>query len=402
MDEYITNYRSLYNIINVVSKRMDLNLTTDLYEGIESHNLGSLIGALKNNYPSTEQLFKKFPIRHFHFIDPQSKATMKSLTKHLEENKLCMIQKEVDEWIVSPCASPEMMIESKMKIMAVFHKLIETIRKKALFSSVDDRLRNQISANRELSAKIADLTKEGARILNSKLPPYEKVMNLLNLIDSVKDKKEVLEIVLQLVNEWIPDMDLAITQDQICRELRDNTEVLQAMNEILSNLRLIPFDAKSQKNDMNLLSRVIQVLNAFVDNSIVVPQSMQVNICRLINTLRVGLGDSVAEITKTRLPLYKDIVAEVKRCYSIDLSNGGGIKKNEDVEPSIPLLIEFIDRIVVKKEVLSLETILSYLGDLPETRMNVYKNLEKHNISWSDEYFQNFYSEVIALFQPTK
>jgi hypothetical protein len=391
--DYISSYRSLYNAINVASQRLQLKLVTGTYEGIELANFEALSKALKNSYPSIKELFKKFPLRYLHYIDPQSKATMKSLTKHLEEQKLSLIVRE-KEWIVVPCSSPEMLTASTMKLMSTFQKLIDATRKKALLSSLDGKLRDRIEANKEITNKMREITNSITKIMQSRDTPQLKVEKILTLFETMPGKKDIVEMVLSVINEWLPDMGLPTTHDALCAEMKENNESLVMADQILSHLRMIPYDAHKSEEEYKLISRTVEILNLFVSDSLKLPPNLQVNICRLINTLKVGFSNNLSELTKNKFPAYRELVAELKRCYEINLTDGVKVTKKEGVTTSMPAIIELIDKAVVRREEISYETLIGYLGDLPELRKRVYKNLEKHHIEWSDEYFKAFFKDL--------
>jgi hypothetical protein len=240
VSEYISNYRSLYKVINLVSDRLQLKLVTgNLYEGIELLNLQATDKALKNSYPSPKELFKKMPLRHLHYINPQSSATMKSITKHLELQKHSIVldtQASEESWIIQTCSNEEALTASTMRIMAVFQRYIESAKSQILMNTVEEKLKAQMSLNKELSEQISKLSKRFKKIMQSDMTAPEKLDKAITVLESIDNKPEVVEILLQMLNEWIPDGPK--THTELCEEIQSTNDLLVGLNQILDMVRL--------------------------------------------------------------------------------------------------------------------------------------------------------------------
>lgn len=397
-NEYSNIYKSLYQIIKLVSDRMQLNLVAcDIQDGTAISNLDSIAKALKNSYPSYQQLFKKFPLRKLSYINPKSSATMKSVTKHLEAKRLSAVKTD-DGWSIQTCSTDESITASTMRLMALFQKFIETCKSQILFMSLEERLKKQMSDNTEIQKRISKLINRLKNIWTADKPSRLKLEESLTVLENVKDKNQVINVGLLILQEWIPECPKSY--DELSSDICSSNDAIKDLDSILSLMRLLPMES-DWTSDQNLLDRTIAVIQSYTGNKLIVPSSLSYNLCRLAHTLICGLGNNVKNQVKTLQPTISEFLVKLRKSYKLDLTAPSKIVKMPNSETEYPLLDKVLDMIVNGQEITK-DTMIEMLNCLPIDRQEIYKNLREKNIDWSDRYIDELYTEFQALSELSK
>lgn len=392
MEIYTKSYISLYHLIKTVSDRLELNLVSELYEGIEVANLQSLRDALKNSYPSTKELFKKFPLRHLHYISPSSKATMKSFTKYLDEKKLSVSQTDDYKWYITPSASQEMIVASSMRIMAEFQRFIDDTKSCLAITSLFNKLDSNMASNKRIIEQLSGISREITAISKRRVSPESKIEDILYILKKQPNKQELVTVLLSLLKEW--GIDVPSTHAELCEGFVDITPLI---DELMNNLRIVPYD-DSMKIIDKTLEGVLEVSNEYLENKLKIGQQLRQNICRFVMTIRLGLSNNLLSQTMSSngIPSQKSIISEVKRCYR--LADGMKLTKIEGTTTNPPIISELVDKYLIRKEQISVGDFnisnINNMSNVVEFKKKFYSNLEKNNILWSDEYITQFLKEA--------
>lgn len=415
MENYNNYYILFHKIISYISNHSKIQLiSSDIYDNMSATNLPKLVTEMKKHSNCNEQLFKKFPLRHLNYISPSHKATMKSIIKHLESKSTAIIiNEETHEIKLIPGATSELLVSSKMRIMALYSKFLDSIRSANNMSNYLTMMNNQININKLRSEKFSAIIQRIISVMISEKDVGLKIKNLFRILNEVEEseKKEFVVTLLSSLNEWLSTVvpegvevdNKTLEYDGFVQQIKDilTESNVAVMCEILSNFRMMPNSNESNKNrDLNNIKLGIEVINSYLDNALVsIDDRFMKLLCRLIHTIRIAVGDTVSK----SIPKYKDIILDMKKCFTIDIANGVSISRIPNTTPSYPIVCDLIEKVAIKKEDVGMDylvnTITTSLNNESKNgntfdRNSFYRNLAVHNIEWSDEYLSEYFTEV--------
>jgi hypothetical protein len=384
-------------------------------------NLPKLVSEMKKHSNCNEQLFKKFPLRHLNYISPSHKATMKSIIKHLESKSTAIIiNEETQEIKLIPGATSELLVSSKMRIMALYSKFLDSIRSANNMSNYLSMMNNQININKLRSEKFSAIIQRIINVMINEKDVSLKIKNLFRILNEVEqsDKKELVITLLSSLSEWLSTVvpegvevdNKTLEYDSFVQQIKDilTESNVRVMCEILSNFRMMPCSNDNSNNssnnssnnnrDLNNIKLGISTINSYLDNALAsIDDRFMKLLSRLIYTIRIAVGDTVSK----SIPKYKDIILDMKKCFTIDIANGVSISRIPNTTSSYPIVCSLIEKVAIKKEdvgmdylVNTITTSLNTDGSNGFDRNSFYRNLAVYNIEWSDEYLSEYFTEV--------
>jgi len=385
-------------------------VTMDYSPDLPSQNLFKLQKEIKKYPISNEQLFKKFPLRSFHYIDSKNNATMKSILKYTEINRLSLkiVNNEV---VFQDRVTDECLIENTMYMMNMFTQFLELMKKSVTFADIKDKLNAQIYLKKKLTNDLYAIGKEILKIIKSDKPPNIKIQRIKQLLESFKteeeEKKQVVEYLTSFIVESIASLssqpeETIITYDEIIDALSDNfTESIDTINRILANLRMVRYNEDLDKENINMCMELLTVVDTYFQNklsAIYTNNSFMINMYRLLKTISIGMKDNNLG------DIIRSVIQDVKNQFHVSLNQGAVsfTRKHDHHRIQFPDIINFFEKVLIHKQTdnLSIDSLINEVmnGEFIRPHKELfYKQLEEQNILWSDDYLKTFVGTVIKL-----
>jgi len=420
METYESMYLTLYNLLKAIGERSGKRLVSCEYNNeMPAINLLRLQKKLKNCPPTNDQLFKKFPLRQFDYMPPTSNATMKSILKYAEDNRLG-VKINGTEIVFQERLSDAELINNRMLVMDMFYRFMEVMKRSAVFASINDKLNSQISIQRRLSNEIYQFGKDLMKVISSDKPPKIKISKVASMLTNFKtepdERKQTVEYIgaffAETINNFTSQMQksdqVVVSYDEIISGFTKSVDLdmLDKISRILNNLRMVNYDEATDHDNIEGCIEVIKAADTYIENSfapVYNNKNLMISLYRFLKTIHLGL-DSKNGI----VDMIRSVVGDIKNQFTVSLEGGtinfARVKQSKSIK--YQEIIGILHKILVDRnmESINIASIVSSItnGDsMKPYKDQFYQRLAENNVLWSDDYLKTFAGTVMKLYSST-